>query len=147
MKKNILITILALILLISIPVQHKTASAQETDEVGFLDALGKKSAASISDAQTLFKMVLEKKYTPSAAVEDKNSSVKKGYIAYLVAGNLGLTDSLLFNLSRSQRYAFRVCVAHKLMNADGSENDMMSGEELIEFLRLASEYKEKGATK
>ena len=68
--------------------------------------------------------------------------LKKGYIAVMVAEGLNLEDSVLYKLFKSKRYAFRVCVAHNLLNADGSENDLMSGEELIEFLRLASEYKE-----
>jgi hypothetical protein len=143
--KKLFIT--AIIIIISIVfLLQRQAAAQAFDDVAFLDTLSKKTTATVSDAIALFSLVLEKKQ-PAKADAANNVPVKKGFIALKVAQNLNLTDSVIYTLFQKERYAFRVCAAHNLLNADGSEYDNMSGEDLIEFLRLASEYKEKGAAR
>jgi hypothetical protein len=141
--------IIAVIILISPAVffQQKQAAAQAFNEVGFLDTLGNKNIATVNDALKLFTLVIEKKQPVLKDDPANNVPLKKGFIALMVANNLNLTDSVIYTLFKKERYAFRACAAHNLLNADGSENDLMSGEELIEFLQLASEYKEKGAAK
>ena len=144
MKNIILITILILFCFLQ---NNQPALAQAFDEVGFLDTLGKKKLVTVNDGLNLFELVINKKQPSQKADPKNNVPLKKGYIALLVADNLKLTDSVIYTLFKSERYAFRVCVAHNLLNIDGSEYDLMSGEELIEFLRLASEYKDKGGAK
>jgi hypothetical protein len=143
--KKLIIAVIVIIISVVFSFQGQ-AYAQAFDEIGFLDTLGKKNKANVSDALALFSLVFEKKQ-PAKADTANNVPLKKGFIALKVAQYLNLTDSIIYTLFRKERYAFRVCAAHKLLNEDGSENDLMSGEELIEFLRLASEYKEKGAAK
>ncbi|MBN2040349.1 MAG: hypothetical protein JW864_09925 [Spirochaetes bacterium] len=141
MKKILFIVI---VLLISTGVFSQ--QRQTGDEVDFLNTVEQKSTVTVRDAEILFKMVMKADFPASKKEVKKDDPVKKGYVALAVADNIGLNDSLLYKFFKSGRYAFRTCVAHKLLNPDASENDMMSGEELIEFLRLASEYKE-GAAK
>jgi hypothetical protein len=141
--KKLIIAVIIIAAFLSI---NENVYPQAFDEVGFLDTLGKKNTANVSDALTLFSLVFEKKQ-PAKADPANNVPLKKGFIAFKVAQYLNLTDSIIYTLFKKERYAFRVCAAHNLLNADGSEYDNMSGEELIEFLRLASEYKEKGGVK
>jgi hypothetical protein len=119
----------------------------QVDEVSYINDIGKKNIATVNDGLKLFKLVIEKKQPAAKDDPANNVPLKKGFIALMVANNLNLTDSVIFTLFKKERYAFRACAAHNLLNADGSENDLMSGEELIEFLRLASDYKDKGAAK
>jgi hypothetical protein len=144
--KQLIIAVIILILP-SVFSQQKQAGAQAFDEIVFLDTLGKKNISTVNDALKLFKLVLEKKQPALKDDSANNVPLKKGFIALMVASNLNLTDSVIFTLFKKERYAFRACAAHNLLNADGSENDLMSGEDLIEFLQLASEYKDKGAAK
>jgi hypothetical protein len=65
--------------------------------------------------------------------------MRKGVAARLLARYLGLTDSLLYDIFGSERYAFRACVAAGIMVADGSEWDAVSGEELLEIMRRVAE--------
>jgi hypothetical protein len=137
--------IFVLLLIVSIALFNQTIV--KADELSFIEDLGKKNIATENDALILYKLIVENSSFSVISNTENNIPLKKGFIAYMVADNLKLTDSLFFMMFKSRRYAFRVCVAHNLLNADGSENDLMSGEDLIEFLTLASEYKDKGAAK
>ncbi|MBN2402332.1 MAG: hypothetical protein JXN64_08010 [Spirochaetes bacterium] len=145
MKKSTIAGLIIFSLIIA--VQPRQAKAQAFDEVAFLDNLSKKDKATVGDALKLFELVIGKKEPLSKDGPANNAVLKKGFISLKVANALNLTDSVVFTLFKSERYAFRACVAHGLLNADASEYDTMSGEELIEFLTLASEYKDKGASK
>ncbi|MFH0976215.1 MAG: hypothetical protein V1874_10585 [Spirochaetota bacterium] len=147
--RNLIISVIILLAMLAMPVLPTQAqlAAQAFNEVVFLDALGKKNTATVGDALILFELVIGKKQPWHKDGAAGNAALKKGFIALKVADALKLTDSAVYTLFKFERYAFRACVAHGLLNADGSEYDSMSGEELIEFLTLASEYKSKGAAK
>jgi len=66
---------------------------------------------------------------------NENAPLRKGAAARLIARYLHLTDSLMYNIFGTERYAFRACVAAGVMIADGSEWDYVSGEELLEIMR------------
>ena len=59
----------------------------------------------------------------------------------MAARFLNLKKSLMYNKFDIERYAYRACLAHKLFSEFGSENDLMSGPELIEFFTKIDEFK------
>ena len=59
----------------------------------------------------------------------------------MVVRFLKLDDSLLYNITRAKRYAFRLCVSEGIMKFNGSEYDKISGSELIEVVSKVSEKK------
>ena len=59
----------------------------------------------------------------------------------MTAGYLDLCGSLMYMISGAERYAFRACVAEGIMRGDGSENDVISGPELVEVLGRVSEIR------
>ena len=65
----------------------------------------------------------------------ENTPLRKGVAARLIARYLSLTDSLMYVIFGTERYAFRACVAAGIMIADGSEWDYVSGDELLEIMR------------
>jgi len=68
----------------------------------------------------------------------ENAPLRKGTAARLIARYLRLTDSVMYNIFGTERYAYRACVAADIMIADGSEWDYVSGEELLEIMRRVS---------
>ncbi len=48
---------------------------------------------------------------------------------------------------RTERYAFRACASRGLMDANNSEWDKLSGEELLEIMAKVSEFKNEGVGK
>lgn len=146
MKKVEITLALVITGLMALTFAPRQAFAQ-ADEVSYINELGKKKVATVNDGLNLYELVVDKKPFFGRVDPKNNVPLKKGFIAYIVANNLKLSDSLLFRIFNTHRYAFRVCVAHDLLSGDASENDLMSGEELIEFMRLTSEYKERGVTK
>ena len=68
----------------------------------------------------------------------ENAPLRKGAAARLIARYLRLSDSLMYNIFGTERYAYRACVAAGIMIADGSEWDYVGGEELLEIMRRVS---------
>ncbi len=65
---------------------------------------------------------------------DRNDPLTRGLLSYMIARQLELNDSLFFLIFKSERYAYRACIAHRIMDPDGSEHDRLSGEEVIEIM-------------
>ena len=69
----------------------------------------------------------------------KDSPLRRGAFALMMARHLDLQDSLLFLIFKTERYAYRVCAANGIMSYEGSEWDTLSGGELIEIMTKVSE--------
>lgn len=67
-----------------------------------------------------------------------STPLRKGVLARMIARYLKLNDSLMYDIFRTERYAFRACAAENLMPLNGSEWDIVSGAELIEIMRRVS---------
>ncbi len=143
------IRVMILILLMGI-----SAFSQPMGEIDFIDSLDSKKVASYGDAIKLFAFQLLGKSNDfnrdvialgSIVTQKtgKDQPLRKGALAGITARYLKLSDSLMYRLTGLDRYAFRVCAAHNIMNGNGSENDIMSGMELLDIFNKISEYKER----
>ena len=63
-------------------------------------------------------------------------------LALMVARHLKLKGSLFFLMFDTERYAHRACVAEKIMDANTSELDTLTGDELLEVMAIVSERME-----
>ena len=129
---------------------YALAHSQSMNVLNYVNELGDKKQASFGDAVKL--IVLDMGENTSGFESDlsvlnarnkiaagyslsENAPLRKGVVARLIARYLRLTDSLVYNIFGTERYAFRACVAADIMIADGSEWDYVSGEELLEIMR------------
>jgi len=153
MELKLVINMKKLITIISILFFSTLSFSQQLNEINYTLSLDTKEIATYGDAVTMFtfqlnsragdfdqnfrvlKDIVKTKY-------DKDKPLRKGNIAYMTARYLKLNDSLMFRITGFERYAYRTCVAHKIMYGDGSENDIMSGSELLEVFSKISEYRE-----
>lgn len=121
-----------------------------------INELSSKQEAEIQDSIFLFVLELEKKpadfkgnmtiVTNHGVLKqgiEPNSTEKltRGFLASMIARYKKLDDHLLYRIFESERYAFRACVAHGIMEYNGSENEIVSGEELIEIMSKISTTK------
>jgi hypothetical protein len=140
--------VLILYLMAAIPL-----AAQELGNLDFINNLGEKDAATYGDAVTFF-IYMQNRYPEGfeADIKTLNRSnittgikagredvLTRGTLSLMLARYLNLKDSLLYLISNTGRYAYRACVAADLMDFNGSEWDIISGEELIEIMAIASE--------
>jgi len=88
-------------------------SAKSFNEIDFVNNTGDKKVTTINDGVTFFILLTDNK----------------------------IDDSLLYNITRAKRYAFRLCVSEGIMKFNGSEYDKISGSELIEVVSKVSEKK------
>lgn len=96
-----------------------------------LSDLDRKAQATYGDAVALFKAETDK----NVFLKYKNEApLTRGMVALMTAKYLDLKGSFMYNLFGSERYAVKACVDEDLMDEDSSENDLMSGAELIEVL-------------
>ncbi|MFC1671077.1 hypothetical protein ACFL20_11860 [Spirochaetota bacterium] len=142
MRSKIYYTIL-MITLIALPL-----FSQGVGNLQYINDLGNKKIATNGDAVKFFMMAMDK--TPGAFKTDvsklkklgvlrstdidEKSPLRRGVIANMVVRHLKLRDSLLYIIFGTDRYAYRVCAARRIMDYDGSEWDIISGEELIEIM-------------
>jgi hypothetical protein len=127
--------------------------SQNIKDVTYINQLGEKQNASFGDAVKL--CVLSLGNNSQNFIRDRqvltrlgllqklenykeDDPLRRGTIALILARHLKLKDSLFYLLFDSERYAFRVCVAHGIMDEYGSESDILSGEELIEIVSRAA---------
>jgi hypothetical protein len=125
-----------------------TAWSQAVAPVNFVNQLGDKKQATFGDAVTIYLLTLGKDpkgfnidvqaLTGMGILKDNDykadTPLRRGMIANMVARHLKLGDSLFYNIFGTERYAFRACIAARLMEAEGSEWDDISGEELLEIM-------------
>ncbi len=128
-------------------------SAQDLNQIEYTQNLDIKKKVLFSDAVTMFVYQLNRK--PSTFDKDAkylldqgiikkiypaDKPLRRGTIAYMTVKHLKINDSLMFKITKSERYAFYVCVSYKIMDKDGSENDILSGGELLEIFNSISEF-------
>jgi len=147
--KKALILIVALFSIISF---SGISSSQDVTQVTFLSELDNKSIATYGDALIMFK--LQSGSTVSAKgkkTSDGESYALKGYTesdtltkgmaSLMTARYLDLGGSFMYMILDIERYAYKACIANGIFRADGSENDKMSGPELIELFSKISDMK------
>lgn len=130
--------------------------AQSPGNLAFINELGEKGTATFGDAVIFFMLIenkspgdfeanlaeLNKQKITQGIEEAENTPLTQGMLALMIARGLKLKDSLFFLMTGTRRYAFRACVAAKIMDADTSEWDTMSGDQLIEIMAKVSESME-----
>jgi hypothetical protein len=129
-------------------------------EITFLSELSEKNKVTFGDAVAMYMYTLGKapektwvNYDAALKVlkemkllkadrYDKDKPLRRGMLALMIARQLRLKGSLFYLMFDTERYAFRACVAAKIMDADGSEWDTMTGDELIEIMTIVSQRME-----
>ena len=117
---------------------------QDMLQIAFINELDGKSVATYGDALRMFRFQVR-------TIEGSDSYLIKGYYddlrltkgmaSLMIARFLHLNKSLMYNIFRGERYAYRACLAEKLFSRDGCENDLMTGPELIELFSRVNEFK------
>ncbi|MFH0975302.1 MAG: hypothetical protein V1874_05905 [Spirochaetota bacterium] len=147
MKKILLYIISACILTSS------QLSAQNLQSIEFINNVADKDKALYADGINFFMLVTGKKIQSfeenirvlnregitTGITLTKNSPLRRGALALMLARYLRLGDSLFYKIFGTERYAYRACAANKLMSYDGSEWETLSGGELIEIMTNVSE--------
>ncbi|MCP4134773.1 MAG: hypothetical protein GY754_27610 [bacterium] len=153
MKLKVLVLFLSLFLINTV-VSVVPASGQNIGSLSFIHQLGDKEKASLEDGVTFFVLTmgqtsssfdanvaaLKAKTLLNDSKYDKNAPLRRGLLAGMICRYLKLGDSLFYKIFGTDRYAFRACIAAGLMDVDGSEWDILSGEELIEIMARVGEY-------
>lgn len=132
------------------------STAMPQDSVTFINKLGEKDKAIFSDAVTLFMYATNK--NPQGFTQDFNTlkqagllknmeydadrTLRRGMLARIVARHMKLTGSFMYLIFGTERYAYTACIDKGLMDADGSEWDPLTGEEVIEVFSRMTEQME-----
>lgn len=126
--------------------------SQDITQVTFLSELDNKSTTTYGDALIMFKL----QSGNSVSAKGKSSSGKefyelqgyteadtlsKGMASLMTARYLDLGGSFMYLILDIERYAYKACIANGIFSPDGSENDKMSGPELIELFSKISDMK------
>jgi hypothetical protein len=126
--------------------------SQDITQVTFLSELDNKSTATYGDALIMFKL----QSGSSVSAKGRSSSGKesyalqgyteadtlsKGMASLMTARYLDLGGSFMYLILDIERYAYKACIANGIFSPDGSENDKMSGPELIELFSKISDMK------
>jgi hypothetical protein len=147
MKKILLIIVSACILISS------QLSAQNIQHIEFINNVADKDKALYSDGINFFLLITGKKIQSfeeniralnregitTGITLTKNSQLRRGALALILARYLKLGDSLLYRIFGTERYAYRACAAKEIMSYDGSEWETLSGGELVEIMTNVSE--------
>jgi len=118
--------------------------AVDIQQIMFINELDTKSVATYADAFRIFRFQVRiikgsKSYLLKGYLDE--FPLTKGMASLMAARFLQLNNSLMYKIFETERYAYRECVAEKFFSADGSENDIMSGPELIELFTKVGEFK------
>lgn len=146
--KHIFIALLSAMLFT--PLLH----AQNMQQLQFIHQLADKQEATFNDAVTFMTIAIgmePKDFTTNLQIlKNRNIArgmsysaadpVRRGALSLMIARYLDLSDSLLYLVFGSERYAYRACVADGIMGHEGSEWDRLSGGELIEIMNIAIEH-------
>lgn len=147
MKK--LLTIMAMLSVISV---SEVTFPQDVTQVTFLNELDSKSVATYGDALIMFKLqggsnvpakgkYASKKGAYSLEGYTESDPLSKGMASLMTARYLDLGGSFMYMIFDTERYAFKACVANGIFSPEGSENDPLSGPELIELFSKISDIK------
>lgn len=125
--------------------------------INFINTLGEKKVATYDDALQIFMMEMGKPsggFTANKRYLDrygitikmdykKDHPLRRGILCKMIARYLDIKDSLFYLIFKTERYAFRACASRGLMDANNSEWDKLSGEELLEIMLKVSDFKDK----
>ena len=103
----------------------------------YMYALGRPAVNFDASVRTLREMGLLKKDSYEAG-----KTLRRGMLALMVARHLKLKSSLMYLMFDTRRYAHRACVGARIMAADSSEFDKLTGDELIEVIAIVTERME-----
>jgi hypothetical protein len=147
MKIKIIPVIIILLLISSI------SFGQNITNITFINEIADKEEATFEDGIRFIMMLTGK--NPIAFQENivklnnegitqgiqlaKDSPLRRGVLSLMLARHLNLKDSLFYKIFKTERYAYRACIANDLMHYEGSEWDKLSGGELVEIMTKASD--------
>jgi hypothetical protein len=128
------------------------SSAQDVTQVTFLSELDSKSIATYGDALIMFKLqsgssVSAKGRSASSGESyalqgyTEGDNLTKGMASLMTARYLDLNGSFMYMILDVERYAYKACIANGIFSPDGSENDQLTGPELIELFSKISDMK------
>ena len=128
-------------------------SQNTTKNINFINEVADKDKTTFAEGVHFFVMVMGNK--PGSFVKNikflnkegitkgislkKESPLRRGAFALMMARHLDLKDSLLYMIFKTERYAYRACITNGIMSHEGSEWDTLSGGELIEIMTKVSE--------
>ena len=126
--------------------------SQDVTQVTFLSELDGKSAATYGDALIMFKLqsgsTVSAKGKKISAGESytlegytENDPLSKGMASLMTARYLDLDGSFMYMIFDFERYAYKACAANGIFSSEGSENDKLTGSELIELFSKISDIK------
>jgi hypothetical protein len=127
--------------------------AQNIANIEFINTVADKDKTTFADSVHFFMLtagkkiqsfdenmkVLNREGITSGINLVKDSPLRRGALALMLARYLKLGDSLLYAIFKTERYAYRACAANNIMSYDGSEWDTLSGGELVEIMTKVSE--------
>jgi hypothetical protein len=127
-----------------------------SQEINFLNDLADKQKVTFGDAVRMYMYTLGK--APTGFEADVNTlkglkmlkaksyvsekPLRRGMLALMVARHLKLKNSLFFLIFDTERYAHRACVAEDIMASTSSEFDTLTGDELMEVMKIVAERME-----
>lgn len=128
-------------------------SAQDISNLTFINELADRKSVTFEEAVRFFVLatgerpgnfkknirILQTKDLLKDIDEKKDSKLRRGVISLMISSYLDLKDSLLYKFFKTERYAFRACVANGIMHYNGSEWDIIGGGELIEIMDRVTE--------
>ena len=138
------INILCINILLLMILSASGISQDDISSIMFINELDAKKTATYGDALRMFqaKTIPESGSYLLEGYYD-NLPLTKGTASLMIARYLKLNKSLMYNIFDIKRYAYRACLADELFSEFGSENDMMSGSELIELFTKVDEFIER----
>jgi hypothetical protein len=129
------------------------AFTQNISQLDFIHSLDSKASATYGDAVKLFtastggragNFAAESAWLNEQGIAleySEDAPLTRGMAALMTAKYLNLKGSFMYLLFKSERYAYRACIADSLMPGDASELDRLTGPELLELMSLISDKK------
>jgi len=118
-------------------------TAQGISPIVFINELDGKKVATYGDALRMFRLQIRtNKVSNSYLLKGYFDEIPltKGMVSLMIARYLNLKKSFMYKIFDTERYAYRACLANKLFSELRSENDLMSGSELIELFTRVDEF-------
>ena len=137
------INVLCISILLLMVLSTSGISQDDISSIMFINELDGKKTATYGDALRMFSFqvgTISRSGSYLLKGHSDNSPLTKGMASLMTARYLKLSKSLMYNIFDIERYAYRACLADKLFNEFGSENDMISGSELIELFTKVDEF-------
>ncbi len=127
---------------------------QSTNEIEWLGQIDKKQTVTYGDAVDMFMFQTGKKPSSfendsAALVSDgfglagytQESPLTRGMLAKMTAKYLDLGGSFMYIFLKTERYAWKACIANGIFPEEGSSTDKMSGAAMLEVFSKISDIK------